>query len=186
MEQAVIAPDALRDPFERNVPGLGLGRDGCRTPMQWDDSRNAGFSKARPWLPILESLRRVNVAAQQREDNSFLDLYRKLIAFRRSRATLVSGSYRPIAASGAMLAYLREQDDDRLLVALNLGSEPLSMVLSVPELRGCILISTLGDRSKEPIESEIDLRPNEGVVIELARSTGSQERCVIRRSGTRD
>jgi alpha-glucosidase len=52
MRQVDIPRDRVRDPFERNVPGIGVGRDGCRTPMQWDASENAGFSKVNPWLPM--------------------------------------------------------------------------------------------------------------------------------------
>src|SRR6201996_4924642 len=50
MSNVAIPPDRIQDPFEKNVPGLGLGRDPCRTPMQWDDSPNAGFSSVEPWL----------------------------------------------------------------------------------------------------------------------------------------
>ena len=54
MHQVAIAPDQVRDPFEKNVPGIGVGRDGCRTPMQWDATPNAGFSTAQPWLPLAD------------------------------------------------------------------------------------------------------------------------------------
>ena len=52
MRQVAIAPDQVRDPFEKNVPDIGVGRDGCRTPMQWDATRYAGFSTSTPWLPL--------------------------------------------------------------------------------------------------------------------------------------
>ena len=52
MPQVAIAPDRVRDPWEKNVPGMGVGRDGCRTPMQWDDTAYAGFSVREPWLPL--------------------------------------------------------------------------------------------------------------------------------------
>ena len=54
MLQVAIARDQVRDPFERNVPDIGVGRDGCRTPMQWDATTNAGFSTSQPWLPVVE------------------------------------------------------------------------------------------------------------------------------------
>src|SRR5262245_58551382 len=72
MQNLAIGPDQVRDPFEKNVPGQGLGRDGCRTPMQWDDSRHAGFSEREPWLPLPEASRRENVAAQRQDDASLL------------------------------------------------------------------------------------------------------------------
>ena len=63
MRQVTIAPHEVRDPFEKNVPGIGVGRDGCRTPMQWDATDGAGFSNAKPWLPLADDYRRENVAA---------------------------------------------------------------------------------------------------------------------------
>ncbi|MDW4800099.1 hypothetical protein NQ294_33025, partial [Escherichia coli] len=63
MRQVAIAPHQVRDPWERNVPGLGVGRDGCRTPMQWNAERYAGFSTARPWLPLAPDFASDNVAS---------------------------------------------------------------------------------------------------------------------------
>ena len=57
MQQVAIAPEAVRDPFEKNVPGIGIGRDGCRTPMQWNSSEFAGFSAVEPWLPLANNFR---------------------------------------------------------------------------------------------------------------------------------
>jgi alpha-glucosidase len=67
LEQIVVPSDQARDPVERNVPGLGLGRDGCRSPMQWDGSPYAGFSSVRPWLPVEEAFALKNVACLQRD-----------------------------------------------------------------------------------------------------------------------
>ena len=52
MHNVAIPPDRVQDPLEKNVPGKGLGRDPCRTPMQWDDSAHAGFTTGEPWLPL--------------------------------------------------------------------------------------------------------------------------------------
>jgi len=79
MEQVPISPQDVRDPFELRVPGQGLGRDGCRTPMQWDGTPFAGFSTAKPWLPLAENYVVENVAEQQREPDSMLRFYRRLI-----------------------------------------------------------------------------------------------------------
>ena len=66
LPQATIPPERVQDPFEKNVPGLGLGRDGCRTPMQWDASRYAGFSQRRALAAADRGCR----AAQCREPNA--------------------------------------------------------------------------------------------------------------------
>src|SRR5215204_5553989 len=83
MNNVPIAPHQIRDPFERNVPGLGLGRDGCRTPMQWDAEACAGFCNTEPWLPLDPSYPVSNVAEQRQDPASVYSLYRKLISLRR-------------------------------------------------------------------------------------------------------
>src|ERR1700726_3082384 len=60
MQQVAVAPDQVRDPFEKNVPGIGIGRDGCRTPMQWEATKFAGFSGVEPWLPLADNFRDEN------------------------------------------------------------------------------------------------------------------------------
>jgi alpha-glucosidase len=62
MTQVALPAECIRDPFEKRVPGIGVGRDGCRTPMQWDDGPNSGFSECEPWLPIADDFRETNVA----------------------------------------------------------------------------------------------------------------------------
>ncbi len=98
LPQAVVPPEKVQDPFEKNVPRLGLGRDCCRTPMQWDGSRFAGFSNAGPWLPLTDDFAQRNVGAQRRDPGSLYNLYRRLIALRRAHRALATGSYRAVPA----------------------------------------------------------------------------------------
>jgi alpha-glucosidase len=171
MEQVAIGRDDVRDPFEKNVPGQGLGRDGCRTPMQWEESENAGFSKTKPWLPLSAGYPEQNVAQQQREDSSIYRLHRRLLELRKARPALRFGSYHPVTARGDLLIYLRHVEGESLLVALNLGSEPTDVSFATGPLEGQILLSTLCDREGEAIEADIPLRPNEGLLIELSPET---------------
>jgi glycosidase len=67
MPQVTIAPDQVRDPLGKNVPGRGLGRDGCRTPMRWDSTTHAGFSTAEPWLPLGDRFDKDSAADQRRD-----------------------------------------------------------------------------------------------------------------------
>src|SRR5919198_758685 len=92
MPDAVIPPRLVQDPWEKNVPGLGLGRDPERTPMQWDSSPNAGFTTGTPWLPIAADYQTVNVAVERDDPASMLTLYRRLIALRRATPALAVGS----------------------------------------------------------------------------------------------
>ena len=146
MEQVEIPPDRIRDPFEINIPGKGLGRDGARTPMQWDGSLFGGFSRIEPWLPIGKLHPYQNVAAQKLEPDSLFVLYQRLLSLRRSRSSLHFGSYQPIATEeDDVLLYLREHENDRCLVALNFSSKPV--VVQVPSGLSSreVLISTLNN-----------------------------------------
>jgi len=167
MEQLTIPPERIRDPFEKNVPGLGVGRDGCRTPMQWDGTDNAGFSAGEPWLPIDENHRERNVAAQRADSGSLYNLYRRLIALRRSRPSLTLGRYRPLFVSGDLLLFAREFESERTLVALNMGQEATSVAFESGLLAGRLLVSSFGDRDGEAVTGSIDLRADEGAVVEL-------------------
>jgi alpha-glucosidase len=165
MTQVAIPPERVQDPFERNVPGIGVGRDGCRTPMQWNADRNAGFTTGEPWLPLAEDFRGENVENQRADPASILNLHRRLIALRRSRPALTTGAYRPLSAQSDLLLYRREHADDQVTVALNLGLEPTSVLLEsiAPEDR--VLLSSNADREGEKIAGEIELRGNEGLII---------------------
>jgi len=171
MTQVAISPQQIRDPFEKRVPGLGVGRDGCRTPMQWDASANAGFSLADPWLPVADDFRHENFEKQRCDPTSMFNLYRRLIALRRSRKALVQGSYRPIAASGDLLLFVRGKGRECLLVALNMGKDAVS--LPSKGLTGSLLLSSGADREGESVSGALDLRPHEGVVIDLAEGAPS-------------
>jgi alpha-glucosidase len=168
MQQVAIQPEQVRDPFEKNVSGLGLGRDGCRTPMQWNGSRYGGFSDVEPWLPLPERSEGDNIEEQRQRSTSIYQLHRELIALRRARPALVSGAYRPIGASGDLLMFLRETPDDRLLIALNLGEEPTTATSSLPPINGRLLLSSHLDRAGEPVRVNLNLRGNEGAVVELS------------------
>jgi alpha-glucosidase len=170
MRQVAIAEDAVRDPFEKNVPGLGVGRDGCRTPMQWDATPHAGFSDVEPWLPLAGDFAHENVVNLDADAQSILNLYKALIAFRKQEPALVSGGYMPIAAEGDLLIYRRQSGDVAFVVALNLGVEPTSIASEMIGLDGEILLSTHMDRVREAIHGTLDLRGNEGVVIGAAQS----------------
>jgi alpha-glucosidase len=165
MRQVPIAPGEVRDPFERNVPGLGVGRDGCRTPMQWDGEPNAGFSTAQPWLPLAHDALHENVASLAADKTSILNLYKALIALRHEWPQLVTGSYERVAAQGDILLYRRRGEEGALIVALNLGADPAAVTSSAIAFNSEILLSTFLDRKGETIEGVLDLRGNEGVII---------------------
>ena len=165
MENVHVPPDKLVDPQGIDV-GIGAGRDPERTPMQWDASPNAGFTAAsEPWLPIAAGYRQTNVIAERNDPNSMLSLYRALIGLRRAEASLSVGSYAGIPAEGHVLAYVREHEGSRLLIALNLGGEPATLTLG--SLAGSVVFTTHNDRVGEYAGDTLKLRANEGVITRL-------------------
>ncbi|MEA2867955.1 MAG: alpha-glucosidase [Bradyrhizobium sp.] len=165
MRQVAITPDQVRDPFEKNVPGIGVGRDGCRTPMQWDATPNAGFSTSMPWLPVAHDFAHENVVNLEADARSILSLYKALIKLRKETPALMSGDYAPIAAQGDLLLYRRQSEGKAVVVALNLGAEPVSVTSSSIGFGSEIVLSTFLDRQHESIEGVLDLRGNEGVIV---------------------
>jgi alpha-glucosidase len=162
LEQVPIPAERVQDPWEKNEPGLGLGRDPCRTPMPWDGTSNAGFSNAVPWLPLNADFRARNVEALQADPGSILNLYRRLIALRRRSPALQLGDWALASAADGVLAYERRAADERLLIALNLTSEPTSVRLPWQAER--VLLSSRGaGGGLKP--GRIDLGADEGVIL---------------------
>ena len=167
MRQVAIAPERVRDPWEKNVPGFGVGRDGCRTPMQWAESVHAGFSAAEPWLPVSDDFAAHNVSRDRADPSSLFNLYRRLLAARRARPALTGGGYRPLADAGDLLAYGREIAGDRLVVVLNLGAQPGTFLLPADSAAGIILVSTDPGRDGKPVAGAIGLAGHEGAVVAI-------------------
>ena len=167
MREVAIAPAQVCDPLGKNIPGRGFSRDGCRTPMRWDNTAHAGFSTADPWLPLGSTFDKDSVVDQRRDKTSMHQLHRCLIDLRRKRAALLFGSYGRVVAEGNLLAFTRELGRERLLIALNFGAEPVAAKLGSGELAGRILISSAGDRVNEPVRNSVKLRAHEGTVVDL-------------------
>jgi len=171
--QVPIPIERVQDPWERNEPGLGLGRDPQRTPMQWDASPNSGFTTGMPWLPLSPVADNSNVATLAKDRASILSLYRRLIALRQRHAALTIGRYRPLEFSGGaeLLAYERWLASSRFVIVLNFGGSEQAAESNA--FAGCfVAISTHGDHQGEPIGQRLELRPNEGVVLRAPLQQG--------------
>jgi alpha-glucosidase len=144
-----------------------IGRDGCRTPMQWDATKSAGFSNADPWLPVAANFRDENVDSFRKDKGSLYRLYRRLIDCRRKYIALVEGAYEPLMASGDLLLFCRELRDERLLIALNIGPDPIAVSFPDERLSGRVLLSSFADREGEKVKANIDLRGNEGLLVKV-------------------
>jgi alpha-glucosidase len=129
------------------VEALGtFSRDRCRTPMQWGNGANAGFSPEdiKTWLPVHENYRDgVNVAEQEKDEASLLHLYRKLLSLRKENPVLIDGKYRLVDEDqNDYLAYLRENDSQSCLVLLNFDEKPATIHYSVESAQ--VLFSSAG------------------------------------------
>jgi alpha-glucosidase len=166
LENGIIPPEKVQDP-----QGINLGpertRDVTRTPMQWDGGPNAGFSDVEPWLPVSADTDTRNVAVQSADPQSILNLYRRLLWYRRRSPALYGGGYRPVdAGDDDCFVYLRTAGDERRLVVLNFAGDQRR--ISVPgEGAGQVVISTHLDREGSEALSGLELRPHEGVIVEL-------------------
>jgi alpha-glucosidase len=99
------------------------GRDGERTPMQWNDGPNAGFTRGTPWLPIPATYKKYNVQSESRDPESILEFYRHLLALRHQDRALLEGDYLPLNEDNAnVLSYLRRYQNEAVLVALNMSA----------------------------------------------------------------
>ncbi len=152
------------DPWGQNLEEAG--RDGCRTPMQWDAGPNAGFTEesVTPWLPISND---VHVNDQVSEPASMLRLYQRLLAFRKTASALQWGSYQTVGnVPEDCFAYLRETENQRILVLLSFSDEQQNLHLESLGT-GHLLLSTHLNKDHNVDLADITLRPHEGLLIEL-------------------
>ena len=163
MPDVPISPDQVRDPFAQRVPGLGVGRDPVRTPMQWDRSPHAGFSTTRPWLPSADNWAEQNVESLDLQPFSILSLYKRLLALRRSHEALRLGRYQTLTCRDDVFGFARSVGQEKLIVLLNFSHE--RRTVSLGSDRATVLFSTVRDRSGERAASEFTLDPNEAVII---------------------
>lgn len=105
-------------------------RDVARTPMQWDDTENAGFSEGDPWIKLSPNYLDYNVANELRDKNSLLHHYRKLIRMRNALPALQSGNYQPLeSGDSAVIAYFRGKNDDWVIVIVNTSDQQKTVYL---------------------------------------------------------
>lgn len=157
-----VPPDLVQDPWGQYVPGEG--RDPERTPMPWDASPNAGFCPPEvvPWLPLGGDAATRNVAAQRDDPTSELHLVRDLLALRRQRPSLRSGTVRTLLVTDDVAAWERSTNDERTVVVASFVDHP-----TVVELSGTheVLRSTDAARTGT-VSDDVPLAAHEAIVLE--------------------
>ena len=120
----------ILDPPGKKYWPFFKGRDGCRAPMQWDDSSYSGFSPVKPWLPVNPDYNQRNVLSQQADPNSLLYFTRTLIGIRRKFPALQHGDFELLTPKPqSILGYLRQLGDEKILVLLNFSAKPQQLEL---------------------------------------------------------
>lgn len=149
------------------------GRDGERTPMQWNDSANAGFSQRQPWLPVAANYQTHNVASELKDPDSILNFYKRLLALRHHNPALLDGNYVPLNENDLnVLAYLRQCGNATVLVALNMSGNTQQVKLDLapqglPSPKATTLLTTAGAPPAAGALRELSLDPFSVYIAEL-------------------
>lgn len=143
-----------------------MSRDNARTPVQWSDSDNAGFTTGTPWLKVNSNYKDINVQNQENDPDSVLNYYRKLVATRKSpeyKELFTYGVFEPAYEDTEyVMAYYRVSDNKRILVAANFGKDAKTIELKFPVKK--VVLSNIG--RKEINEVSLKLDSCEVIVIE--------------------
>ena len=143
-----------------------LSRDNGRTPMQWDATKNAGFSNETPWLPVHENHSTVNVLHQENDQNSVLNHFRKMVALRKDNLLLVYGNYAIIQDDHLTIyAYSRTLEDQQMIILLNFSELESSISLPNFDYNKEVLINNYNELSID--ENTITLKPYQAVVLKF-------------------
>ena len=163
----------VKDPIGKLGWPKEKGRDGERTPMQWNDSPNAGFSTAIPWLPVSASYKTHNVATEQQDPDSILNFYRSVLKLRHEDAAMLEGKYVALdEKDNNVLSYLRVDGDRAILVALNMTGDPQNLAFDLSEqgfsgAQPKVLLTTM--KSDPGSLESLDLEPFGVYIAEIKR-----------------
>lgn len=152
-----------------------IGRDGERTPMQWNSSVNAGFNKGtKPWLPVDANYPSHNVASEIADPDSILNWYRQLTKLRRADPAFYEGDYVALDENNPnAMSYLRKSQSDAALVVLNFSAEPQVVTLDTAKLgasQGRVLAATKPDTKDKNVDlTRISIEPYGVVIAELGK-----------------
>ncbi|MEL6919126.1 MAG: alpha-amylase family glycosyl hydrolase, partial [Bacteroidota bacterium] len=146
-------------------------RDNARTPMQWDNTHNAGFTSGQPWIKVNKNYQDgINVAAQMSDKTSVLNYFRNMVQVRKNNLVLVYGSYELLLADNEQIyAYTRTLGEDRCLVLLSFATQ--KVLISLDEIKfdtAKLLISNDEDHAPQIKKDALfDLKPYQAVIYKL-------------------
>ena len=142
-------------------------RDNSRTPMQWNNRKEAGFTNGTPWIKVSDNYNNINVEAEKSNENSILNYYKALIELRKNNKIISEGKFIPILEEDSkILAYIRELNGKRILVACNFYGEKTVVVLNDINKKNYITLLSNSDENKLQ-EGKISLEPYGAIVLEM-------------------
>jgi alpha-glucosidase len=168
-----LSKDDVRDPIGRRGWPLEKGRDGERTPMQWSDAINAGFTQGTPWLPVAPSYTTHNVAAETADSRSILNFYRRIIELRRTEPALRDGQYVPVNQEDPnVFAFVRRFKGEAVLVALNMSGSAQTVKLDLakagfPSAKLSALLKSWPQRATRA-SAELSMKPFSVFIAKIA------------------
>lgn len=168
MTDVPIPQTEVKDPQGLNMPGKNLSRDPERTPMQWNNSENAGFTKAKPWLRLSATYKRKNVELQKEDPYSMLSFYKQLIELRQREPSFTVGDFKPAHSDKQSLAYIRQATNQKaFLVVLNLSHRPCYLNIEHTSINGKVVLATSPELHGSMITEKMQLSGDEGMIVEL-------------------
>ncbi|CAI86426.1 MULTISPECIES: alpha-glucosidase family protein [Pseudoalteromonas] len=131
--EANVAFEDLQDPYGITFWPNFKGRDGCRTPIPWENEQvdYAGFSENKPWLPVDTAHKSQSVAEQNSDKNSILNAYREFMAWRKTQAVMITGDIEFIQTAEPILAFYRTLNNEKMLCVFNLSAQQARLSLPV-------------------------------------------------------
>ena len=185
----IMSKDQYRDPVNLFIYSLlkkyhvpeklslklisNYSRDNARTPMQWDSSPYAGFSKVNPWLLVNPNYKKINVADEEEDSTSILSFYKKAIALRKEDPALNYGGFEAIKTSKKIMAYFRPYEGHMILVIANMTGKRVRMPKSLRSTKGKVLLANYSYPGASPTNPgtayayKEHLRPFEALVVKL-------------------
>ena len=138
-------------------------RDNARTPMQWNDSKQAGFTDGEPWIKVNPNYKEINAAQQLEDPNSIFHYYQKLIRLRKEKDIIVYGGFEPLYRDDEQIfAYTRKQDQEKLLTVCNFSDQNAEVEVPEEFKDAECLITNLG---RKVFEAKTVLKPYEAFVL---------------------
>ena len=159
IEEGASEKEALKE-------SQSISRDNARTPMQWDNSENGGFSQCNPWLAVNENYTKINAKQQMEDEDSVFKFYQKLIALRKENPVMIYGDFKLCCEEkGPVIAYTRSLGDVKWLAVHNFSEE--SQRFEYEDITGTTEIILGNYKEQQRKEKVIELRPYETMILRL-------------------